>query len=88
MNKERRAALAKINERIEALKTDAESIREELESLKDEEQEYYDNMPEGFQNGDRGQRASEVVDQLDTAVQGLDGIDWDDITNNIESACE
>lgn len=58
----------------EALAKLAEA-REAIESARDEEQEYFDNMPESFQQGDRGQKAEEAVDLLQTACDQLEEIE-------------
>lgn len=70
MNDDRRktiqATLAKIAE-----------CKEELESAQSEEQEYFDAMPEGFQAGEKGGKATEAIDALQTAVDSLEQIDSD-----------
>lgn len=43
-----------------------------LESLKGEEEEYLENMPESFQGSERGERASEAIDNMDSALSALD----------------
>lgn len=49
-----------------------------LEIARDEEQDYFDNMPEAIQAGDKGDRATEVVDALEEAIDTLEGIDLQD----------
>lgn len=76
MNKERRKSLREIQSKLERL-------GEDLEALKEEEEEYRDNMPENLQESDRYQRADEVCDLLQEALESLDGA-----YQNIEEAVE
>jgi hypothetical protein len=88
MNNQRRKAIGSIQDRLEDLKLTIESLREDLEAIRDEEQEYFDNMPESFQQADRGQRAEEVIGFLDDAVSDLDGLDLENISQQLEQAAE
>lgn len=65
MNKERRKSLREIQSKLERL-------GEDLEALKEEEEEYRDNMPENLQESERYQRADEVCDLLQEALENLD----------------
>lgn len=64
MNKERRNKLAQASDLI------AQSIAI-IEEVRDEEQEAFDNMPEGLQSGERGDRAQEVISNLDQLIDEL-----------------
>ena len=65
MNKERRKSLREIQSKLE-------SLGQDLEALKDEEEEHRDNMPENLQESDRYQRADEVCDLLQEALESMD----------------
>ena len=65
MNKERRKSLREIQSKLERL-------GEDLEALKEEEEEYRDNMPENLQESERYQRADEVCDLLQEALESMD----------------
>ena len=65
MNKERRKSLREIQSELDRLGQD-------LEALKEEEEEYRDNMPENLQESERYQRADEVCDLLQEALENLD----------------
>ena len=65
MNKERRKSLREIQSKLDRL-------GQELETLKEEEEEYRDNMPENLQESDRYQRADEVCDLLQEALESMD----------------
>jgi Zn-dependent M32 family carboxypeptidase len=67
MNKDRRKILERINNEITTLKC-------ELEDVMNSEQEAYDNMPESFQNGEKGERMQEIIDQLETSVSSLEEV--------------
>ena len=67
MNKDRRA-------RIQALINKLEDIKEDIDFIKDEEQEYYDNMPENFQTGEKGDKAQEAIDNLDYAYSSIEEV--------------
>lgn len=43
-----------------------------VDACKDEEQEYFDAMPENLQGGSKGQRAEEVVNELDDSLSSID----------------
>jgi predicted nuclease with TOPRIM domain len=65
MNKSRRKALVALRERIEEIKGD-------LAAYQEEEQEYLDSMPEGLQNGATRDKATEAIDNLESALSSLD----------------
>ena len=65
MNKERRKSLREIQSKLDRLGQD-------LETLKEEEEEYRDNMPENLQESERYQRADEVCDLLQEALESMD----------------
>ena len=74
MNNNRRA-------RIQALIDKLEGIKEDIDFIKDEEQEYYDNMPESIQAGERGDKAQEAIDNLESTLDYLN-----DVTGFLEEA--
>jgi hypothetical protein len=65
MNKARRISITKIADSLQALKSDVESIQSE-------EQDAYDNLPESIQDGERGDRMQEAIDNLDDALTLID----------------
>lgn len=67
MNKERR----KLIHDAVALMEQAKAL---LEEAAEGEREFYDNMPESIQLGEKGDRASEVADQIEAALDGLDNV--------------
>jgi hypothetical protein len=64
MNATRRKALTALNEKLDALKCEAEELARE-------EREYYDNMPESLQGGEKGEAADEAATNLESAVENL-----------------
>lgn len=64
MNKNRRKQIDDILEQLNPLLL-------EIESVKDEEQEAYDNLPESMQNGDKGEKMSDAVNNLEYAFDSL-----------------
>lgn len=76
MNKERRKSISALIEELEALK-------ERIDQIKEEEQEYYDAMPEGFQQGEKGSKAEEVIDLLESAYS-----DMETVIENLQQATE
>jgi flagellar biosynthesis chaperone FliJ len=90
VNKQRRNAIDKLTTTIADLMTKMEDARDELETLKDEEQEYYDNMPESLQGGEKGERAVEVCDLLDSALSNFDSMrnEIEEAIQSCNSACE
>lgn len=67
MNKDRRA-------RIQALIDKLYDIQSDIDFIKEEEQEYYDNMPESIQYGEKGDKAQEAIDNLDYAYSQIDEV--------------
>lgn len=67
MNANRRKALA-------ALEPEIDALIEKIDALRDEEQEYYDNMPEAMQGGDKGEKASAAVEQMEQAITDLENV--------------
>lgn len=65
MNKERRRALNKLGQKIEALKN-------ELEDIRDDEQDYYDNIPENLQLSTRATDSEEAIEQMEEAIEQLE----------------
>ena len=76
MNRQRRVAIKKLQDRLEEIKQD-------LEILQEEEQEYIDGIPENLQTGERYDRAEEIMDAIDTAMESLE-----EAMDNLESATE
>ena len=67
MNKARR-------KQIEAIKNLLTTIQTDLEAIKDDEQEAYDNLPESLQDGEKGEKMTEAIDNLETACSALEEI--------------
>jgi hypothetical protein len=65
MNAQRRKEIAKARGFLE----EAKAI---IETAASEERDYYDNMPESFQNGEKGEKASEAADKLEEIDSSLD----------------
>ena len=65
MNKERRKALTRIEEKIEALK-------DEVESLMGEEAEYRDNIPENMQGSERYEIADAACENMQSAIDSME----------------
>lgn len=93
MNKIRRAAIASVandihilmcqldswEEFVEAGGKDAiEDFRTRIGDIMDEEQEYFNNMLASLQNGEKGERAQEVIEQLQEVNDELETIDVDE----------
>lgn len=76
MNADRRKRLSEQHSSLEV-------VKDVLENIRDEEQEYYDNLPENMQGGEKGERASTAVSELEDAINAIDGI-----IGNIETAQE
>lgn len=86
MNKERRKSIDRVINEIEKLKELYASIVEEVEEIRDEESDYLDNIPENLQGSDRYYTAEEAVGNLDSAVDSLQEIDFDEIVDYLEEA--
>lgn len=67
MNKARR-------KRIQELKDKLLDMLTEIEEIRDEEQEAYDSLLESLQDGDKGTKMSEAVDNLESAYSSLEEV--------------
>lgn len=76
MNNARRKEIQKITQQLEELKSS-------IESLQEEEQDAYDNLPESIQDGARGEKMQEAINNLEYAVDNIQ-----DCIDNLESAME
>ena len=63
--------LARRNRIINAIVGELREIVAELENVRDEESDAFSNMPESLQDSERGQKAREAVDTLETAVDSI-----------------
>jgi hypothetical protein len=86
MNKERRAAIAKIIEAVKELDGLRSDISAMIDDVMGEEQNAFDALPESFQEGERGQAMQEALDGLQQALEAVDGWDAEDVTCCLESA--
>lgn len=68
MNADRRKRLQRAKELI----SEARTIVEDVAS---EEREGYDNLPESLQGGEKGQRMSEIADNLEQMFSDLETMD-------------
>lgn len=76
MNKVRRKQLEEVMLRLV-------NLRDELESIMQDEEEYRDNIPENLQSSEKYEKADDACSYLQTAIDA-----FDEIAENIESACE
>ena len=67
MTNTRKAELRKMLKAV-----DITALMELVEELRDEEQERYDELPESVQDGERGERMSETIENLDSLVMALE----------------
>lgn len=75
-------------ETMDDIKTEVESIIDEINTLKDETQEKRDNMPEQLQETGSGEMLGQRVDDLDSWVSDLEGIDYPDFEKDEEKTDE
>jgi len=76
--------MADIDDRINGIsfdnwESDRDDIVSELESLRDECQEKFDNIPEQLQEANVGSLLSERVENLDSMISDLEGIDIEEV---------
>lgn len=62
----------------------ADEIATALEEIRDQQQDSLDNMPENLQYGDTGQMLQERIDALDSAIDELNSISWEDCESEAE----
>ena len=66
----------------------AEEIASALEELRDQQQDSLDNMPEQLQDGDIGMMLQNRIESLETAIDELNDISWEDCESDAESEVE
>ncbi len=49
-----------------------DELKSEIESIMEEEQEAYDNLPESIQDGERGEKMQEAIDNLSNSMDSID----------------
>jgi len=77
MNKQRRDLLSSLLDQLE-------SINQQLQTdLIEAEQAAFDNLPESFQDSEKGQRMTEIIDTLETASSSIQ-----EAVDSIEEAIE
>ena len=86
MNKERRATIAALQERMQTLIDEATQLREDIEGVRDEEQDYLNNMPESLQNGEKGEKAQAAIDAMEEAINYLDDMTGSGAADKLEEA--
>lgn len=74
MNKQRRAVLEDIIQRLNSASEIIADALDDLNGAKDEEQEYFDVMPESLQGGERGQAAEEAISWMEDASGNLEDV--------------
>src|SRR3546814_5038002 len=88
MNAQRRKQLEEARAILESAQERLDEAKQLLEAIRDDEQDYYDNMPESFQGGDKGCAAEAAIDQLSTAIDDIDLVDFDTFFNAIDERSE
>lgn len=68
--------------------TTAEDIASTLEDIKDSQQDSLDNMPENLQYGDTGQMLQERIDSLESVIDELNDISWEDCESEAREEAE
>lgn len=88
MNNTRRKEIKSIIERIEELQSEIADLGADIEAIHSDEEEYMDNIPENFQQSDRYYNAEAACDNLQSAIDGLEELDFDEIISSLEEAIE
>lgn len=95
MNKQRRAALSALCDRLAALNlsdvlAEIAAIASDLEELENEEQDAFDNLPESLQDGERGQDMVAAIDAMQNARESLEAFadlpELDEVSTQIDDA--
>ena len=68
MNKDRRARLQKVIDKLEEIRIDLDELKTDVEDVKDEEEKAKDNTPESLQESERYYTMEENVDDLENAI--------------------
>lgn len=89
MNNARRKEIAKIIAELDKMRDAVrDGIMADLDSIQGEEQDAFDGLSEKAQEGEKGQKAQAALEALQAAYDDLDGIDFDSIIGNLNTASE
>lgn len=88
MNKPRRKRIADIISRLHTVEEELQAIREEIEEIGEEEQEYLDSIPDNLQSSERYEKAENAVACIESAIDNIDCMDFEEITSFLEEAAE
>ena len=76
------------SEHYDATQDGVEEMVSELESIRDDLQDRLDNMPESLQYAPTGELLQERIDGLDSTIDELESIDFDDMKSEVISEME
>lgn len=86
MNNGRRKEIRDVLQKIEDLSGLIEEIKTDIEFIQEEEQGCLDNIPENLQGSERYERAETAVENLQSAVDILEELDIEQLTEHMETA--
>lgn len=66
---------AKLSKEVTALRSKLEEFKSEVEALRDTAQEYADDRSEKWQESEAGEAYQALIENLDSAVDGLGDVD-------------
>lgn len=77
MNNSRRKEISEIMDKLSECCDAIENIGAQIQEVKDDEQEAYDSLPESIQGGERGYAMEGVIEELDSAINCVEGVKYD-----------
>ncbi len=89
MNKARREYIERTEEALRSLiDNNIADLLNDIEEIRGAESDYWENMPENLQDSEKGQASQEARDNLQSAFDDLENIDFESILGYLESARE
>jgi predicted nuclease with TOPRIM domain len=88
MNAQRRKDIEAIRARLEQMQTMRDDIRDEVDSLRADENDARENLPDSLKEGEKGEKMQSAVDALQEVYDALDGLDFDELFSQLDTAGE
>lgn len=86
MNANRRRAIEECIAKINDAEYIIGEMRDVIESIRDDEEEAHDNLPESLQDSEKGEAMQEAIGNLESALDSIEGLDFDDIIGALQDA--
>jgi hypothetical protein len=88
MNADRRKLIKRAIEMVSKAEGMIQEANEIIQQALDEENEYLENLPENLRDGEKGERAQAAASAIEEAQMEIEGMNFDEISSQLETASE